>query len=142
MADNVQYVMDRLAPTFRILEALGIFSPNEIKQIITKRTEYEYVLHRRVLTVHDVYLYLQYELNLDKLRIIRSKNIAAKANDARLVSLPIYLSLSHPLTHSLTILLAATRLKCKTSEAPCEGSTQFAINIFAQYLIEELVVLR
>ena len=83
MADNVQYVMDRMAPTFRVLESLGIFSANEIKQIVTKRTEYEYMLHRRVLTVHDVYLYLQYELNLDKLRIIRSKNIVAKSNDSR-----------------------------------------------------------
>lgn len=76
MADNVQYVMDRMAPTLRVLESLAIFTSNEVKQIVTKRTEYEYVLHRRVLTVHDVYLYLQYELNLDKLRIIRT-------NDAR-----------------------------------------------------------
>jgi len=116
----VQYVMDRLAPTFRILEALGIFSHNEIKQIITKRTEYEYVLHRRVLTVHDVYLYLQYELNLDKLRIIRSKNIAAKANDARLVSLPIYLSLSP--THSLAYhFVSGNEIKVQDKRSALRG---------------------
>ena len=92
MADNVQYVMDRMAPTFRILESLGVFSAGEIKHIVSKRTEYEYVLHRRVLTVHDLYLYLQYELNLDKLRIIRSKNIVVNVNDTRYV----------PLTHLLT----------------------------------------
>lgn len=36
-----------------------------------KRTDYEYLMKRRQLTPADFYGYLQYELNLDKLRVIR-----------------------------------------------------------------------
>lgn len=36
-----------------------------------KRTDYEYLLKRRQLSPGDFYGYLQYELNLDKLRVIR-----------------------------------------------------------------------
>ena len=44
-----------------------------------KRTDYEYLMRRRQLTPGDFYGYLQYELNLDKLREIRCDyNNAAK----------------------------------------------------------------
>ena len=42
-----------------------------MKSIVKKRTDYEYLLKRRQLTPADFYGYLQYELNLDKLRVIR-----------------------------------------------------------------------
>jgi len=71
MADSVQFVMDRLAHVFRSMEALGVFSPEEVASIVKKRTDYEYVLKRRQQTPGDYYSYLQYEINLEKLRLLR-----------------------------------------------------------------------
>ena len=71
MADSVQFTLDRLASSFRKLEELKIFAPEEVDSIVKKRTDFEYVLKRRTLVVGDFYNYIQYEINLEKLRIIR-----------------------------------------------------------------------
>jgi len=63
--------MDRMAGHLRQLESLCLFSAAEIKSIVKKRTDHEYVMQRRQLTPEDFYSYLQYEINLDKLRAIR-----------------------------------------------------------------------
>ena len=65
--------MDRMAGHLRQLENLGLFSAAEIKSIVKKRTDHEYVMQRRQLTPEDFYSYLQYEINLDKLRSRRPK---------------------------------------------------------------------
>ena len=44
----------------------------EIKMIIKRRRDFEYLIRRRQLVPADYYGYLQYEINLDKLRAIRS----------------------------------------------------------------------
>ena len=46
-----------------------------MKQIIKKRTDYEYTIIRPELTINEYQEYLQYEITLDKLREIRSKKI-------------------------------------------------------------------
>jgi hypothetical protein len=72
MADQVQYIMDRMSSTFRKMEKLNLFTREEVKSIVKKRTDYEYLMQRRQLLVSDVYGYIKYELNLEKLRVIRS----------------------------------------------------------------------
>ena len=80
MADSVQFVLDRLAHSFRQMEELGIFSSDEVASIVKKRTDHEYVLQRRQQTPGDFYNYLQYEINLEKLRILRcSKDMQVQA---------------------------------------------------------------
>ena len=89
MADSVQFILDRLAHTFRELEALEIFSAEEVADIVKKRTDYEYLLKRRQLSPGDVYKYVEYEINLEKLRLLRcsktmqvhAKNLLKKAMD-------------------------------------------------------------
>lgn len=71
MADSVQYIMDRLSSHFRQLEELEIFTNTEIRSIVKKRTDFEYVMKRRQLFIEDFYNYIQYEINLDKLRVLR-----------------------------------------------------------------------
>ena len=71
MADQVLYIMDKMAPLFKSMEQLKVFTNTEVKDIVKKRTQYEYVLKRRVLTTSDYYSYLQYEITLEKLCSIR-----------------------------------------------------------------------
>lgn len=73
MADRVQFILDRMAPLFRQLVELNVFTSDEMKFIVKKRTDYEYILRRRELKVSDFYNYLQYELNLNQLRVIRCR---------------------------------------------------------------------
>eukprot|EP01041_Mallomonas_annulata_P004205 gene4205-8365_t len=75
MADKVQFILDRMAPMFRQLVQNEIFTSDEVQKVIKKRTDHEYVLRRRQLTIADFYNYLQYEINLDKLRILRCQRI-------------------------------------------------------------------
>ncbi len=84
MADNVQFIMDRMAATFRQMEEQSIFTSGEVKSIVSKRTDFEYVLKRRQLTVGDYYNYLQYEVNLEKLLTLRcEKDFAGKQKSAK-----------------------------------------------------------
>ena len=71
MADGVQFVMDRMASTFRQMEEHEVFTSQEVKSVMKKRTDFEYLLKRRQLTVGDFYKYLEYEVNLEKLLTLR-----------------------------------------------------------------------
>lgn len=65
--------MDRMAPTFRKMEELGVFSDEEVRSIVKCTEDYEYILKRRELTLNEYYKYLEYEINLEKLLKIRLK---------------------------------------------------------------------
>ena len=71
MADNVQFILDRMSSMLQRMAELEVFTSVEIKSIVKKTTDYEYVLKRRQLKPSDFYGYLEYEINLDKLRSIR-----------------------------------------------------------------------
>lgn len=75
MADGVQYVMDRMSGLFRQLQELEIFTTDEVGAIVKRRTDFEYVMKRRQLFIEDFYGYLQYEINLDKLRVLRCQRL-------------------------------------------------------------------
>ena len=62
MADRVRFILDRMATTFRSIEDLEIFTSEEVRSIIKRRTDYEYILMRRVLKTADFYEYLHYEV--------------------------------------------------------------------------------
>lgn len=51
---------------------------DEVKSIVKKRTDFEYILKRRELEPSDYYGYITYELNLDTLRDLRSGRITNK----------------------------------------------------------------
>ena len=60
---------------FRQLRELEIFTPDEVGAIVKRRTDFEYVMKRRQLFIEDFYGYLQYEINLDKLRALRCQRL-------------------------------------------------------------------
>lgn len=75
MADRVRYNLDRLAPLFKQLQDLTIFTSEEVKQIVKKITDYEYILRRHQLTESDYTSYIEYQLKLERLRYIRCINL-------------------------------------------------------------------
>jgi U3 small nucleolar RNA-associated protein 6 len=68
MADDVQYILDRMVVIFTLLQETELFTTIEIKSIIKKRTDYEYMLKRRELKLPDAMGYIEYELKLNELR--------------------------------------------------------------------------
>lgn len=53
MADNVRAVMEEMIPEIEDLEKRGYFSKSEIRQIVKKRTDFEYSLKRRAAVKAD-----------------------------------------------------------------------------------------
>eukprot|EP00242_Pyramimonas_sp_CCMP2087_P013469 CAMPEP_0198223530 /NCGR_PEP_ID=MMETSP1445-20131203/92916_1 /TAXON_ID=36898 /ORGANISM="Pyramimonas sp., Strain CCMP2087" /LENGTH=88 /DNA_ID=CAMNT_0043902387 /DNA_START=46 /DNA_END=308 /DNA_ORIENTATION=+ len=73
MADTVQYIMEEMVPELEDLEKREIFSKKEIKQIVKKRTHFEYLLKRRAALKTDYLRYIEYERQVDTLRRHRKK---------------------------------------------------------------------
>lgn len=78
MADSVQFVLDKLVPTFRLAEDLDVFSEAEVKAIIKKTRDFEYVLKRRELYPDDFMTYIRYEINIEKLQTMRCNAKSAR----------------------------------------------------------------
>ncbi|KAK9727368.1 U3 snoRNP protein [Basidiobolus ranarum] len=68
MADTVQYHLENMIPELEDLEKKKIFSKEEIRSIVKKRTNFEYSLKRRSPKKIDYLRYIEYELNLENLR--------------------------------------------------------------------------
>eukprot|EP00741_Cyanophora_paradoxa_P002251 tig00000571_g2183.t1 len=71
MGDVVQQILEEMVPELQDLERKGIFSSEEIKAIVKKRTNFEYLLRRRAPLKADFIRYAQYELQLEELRALR-----------------------------------------------------------------------
>ena len=61
MADTVRYLMEEMIPELEDLEERGYFTRAEIKQIVKRRTDFEYLLKRRAAVKAD---YLKCEHHL------------------------------------------------------------------------------
>lgn len=62
------------------LKSYLFYKQSEIQSIVRKRTDFEYVLKRRQLTPDDFVAYLQYELNLEKLRELRCQRFEEESH--------------------------------------------------------------
>ncbi|PVZ98228.1 hypothetical protein BB558_005776 [Smittium angustum] len=68
MAEIIQYKLEGMIPELEDLEQKEIFSKDEIKMIVKKRTNMEYSIKRRQPPLEDFMRYIEYEMNLDLLR--------------------------------------------------------------------------
>jgi U3 small nucleolar RNA-associated protein 6 len=68
MAEVVHRNLELMLPELEELERSGIFSPEEIKEIVRRRRSMEYKLQRRPVRKGDFLRAINYELNLDRLR--------------------------------------------------------------------------
>lgn len=58
MADTVQYLMEKMIPELVDMERRGYFSRAEIKKIVQKRQDFEYLLKRRTALKEDYYRFV------------------------------------------------------------------------------------
>ncbi|CAI8030291.1 U3 small nucleolar RNA-associated protein 6 homolog [Geodia barretti] len=75
MAEVVHRNLELMLPELEELERSGIFSPQEIKEIVRRRRGMEYKLQRRPVRREDFLRAITYELNLDRLRKVRKKRL-------------------------------------------------------------------
>ncbi|KAG2432848.1 hypothetical protein HXX76_008581 [Chlamydomonas incerta] len=80
MADTVQYLMEQMIPELEDLEQKGYFTRAEVKKIVQKRQNFEYLLKRRAALKEDYYRYADFEMKLEELRQARKakKHIKGK----------------------------------------------------------------
>lgn len=67
-------------PELEELERMGVFSSDEIRNIIRKRRDFEYRLQKRIVQKTDFLRYMQYEINLDMLKKKRKLRLGIKRN--------------------------------------------------------------
>ncbi|CAN4127605.1 unnamed protein product [Withania somnifera] len=84
MADVVQYKLERMLPELDDLERRGLFSRQEIAEIVKQRRKFEYRLKRPSPLKQDFLAYIDYEKSLDSLRLLRKKSQIKKTGDRKL----------------------------------------------------------
>ena len=67
MADEVQRLLERMLPELDDYEEKGIFTRQEVKQIVKRRSDFEYKLQRRAVRLSDYERYIAYENALQAL---------------------------------------------------------------------------
>ncbi|KAL5773281.1 hypothetical protein ACOSQ2_013205 [Xanthoceras sorbifolium] len=78
MADVVQYRLERMVDELDDLERRGVFTRQEIGEIVKQRRKFEYRLKRRSPLKEDFLAYVEYETQLDALRRLRKKSVARR----------------------------------------------------------------
>lgn len=87
MAEVVFQNLEEMLPALEEMEREGVFSREELRLIIKRRTDFEYKLQKRTIEKHDLLNYLEYEVKLDALRKKRSKKLKLKVYNKAAVSM-------------------------------------------------------
>eukprot|EP01135_Chromosphaera_perkinsii_P004933 Nk52_evm38s304 gene=Nk52_evmTU38s304 len=83
MAEAVQFLLEDMIPELEDFERKGLFTKTEIKSIVKKRKDFEYTLRRRDVWKGCFISYVEYEENLDALRVKRKARLGIfKKNSA------------------------------------------------------------
>ena len=72
MAEHVQAALDQMVAPLRDLMDRHIFTDDEIRSIVSRRRESEYLLRRRAARKADFVRYIESEMLLEKLRALRT----------------------------------------------------------------------
>ena len=84
MAEQVDMALDQMVPALQDLLTKGIFTQSEIRAIVNRRRQYEYLLRRRDARKADFLTYIEDEMKLERLRSFRNRKlIAQKRYDER-----------------------------------------------------------
>ncbi|KAL6647631.1 hypothetical protein ACP70R_015068 [Stipagrostis hirtigluma subsp. patula] len=81
MGDTVQYRLERMTDELDDLERRGLFTRQEIAEIVRRRRDFEFRLRRRSPLRADFLDYIAYELRLDALRNLRKRAIIRATPD-------------------------------------------------------------
>ncbi|KAJ2655505.1 U3 snoRNP protein [Coemansia sp. RSA 1200] len=83
MAEIVQYHLEQMVPELEDLERRGLFSKQELRALVKKRTKFEYSLKRRRAAVGDFLRYVEYEANVNALRRERKRRLRPAGNSKK-----------------------------------------------------------
>mgnify|MGYP005684569097 FL=1 len=72
MAEQVQAALDQMVEPLRDLMDRHIFTESEIRLIVNRRRESEYLLRRRAARKADFIRYIDAEMTLERLRSLRT----------------------------------------------------------------------
>ena len=78
MAEQVDIALDAMVPALQDLLTKGIFTQSEIRAIVNRRRQYEYLLRRREARKADFLTYIEDEMKLEKLRSFRNRKLIAQ----------------------------------------------------------------
>ena len=74
--ERVQWNQEQMLSELKDLQQKRIFSPAEVREILRKRTAFETALIRRAPRKKDFLAYIEYEMNLERLRRMRVKKLS------------------------------------------------------------------
>ena len=83
MADTVHYHLERMLPELEDLENRELFTREEIKEIVRKRRDFEYLLKRHSTLKVDYLRYVEYETQLEEFRRSRKEVSTPPLNSHR-----------------------------------------------------------
>ena len=109
MADRVQFILDRLAPSLKRLEQLELFALSEVKQIVKRLTDLEYLIQRRELSTAQYEKYIEYSTSLNKLLSIKALRYCKNASNQKEKKTPIREVLSILIRHTCYVFDRAIR---------------------------------
>lgn len=90
MSTKTRHYLEQFIPELDDLVDKGIFTKDEVSNIMKKRTNFEHRLNSRGSSINDYVKYIQYETNVEKLRVKRVRRIlqANKTNSISDWSIP------------------------------------------------------
>jgi len=78
--ERVQWNQEQMFSELKDLQQKRIFSTAEVREIFKKRTTFETALIRRAPRKRDFLAYIEYEMNLERLRSMRVKKLSESAS--------------------------------------------------------------
>ncbi|AET39179.1 snoRNA-binding rRNA-processing protein UTP6 Ecym_4100 [Eremothecium cymbalariae DBVPG len=75
MSSKARYYLEQCIPEIMDLIDKDLFTKNEVNAIMKKRTDFEHRLNSRGSSIRDYMKYIEYEKNVEKLRLKRVKRI-------------------------------------------------------------------
>ncbi|RDD44015.1 U3 small nucleolar RNA-associated protein 6-like protein [Trichoplax sp. H2] len=75
MAEFVQRALEQMLPELEDMQENNLFTRDEIRALVKKRTHYEYQLQRRVVRKIDFIRYIKHEMNLEAERNNRKRKL-------------------------------------------------------------------
>jgi U3 small nucleolar RNA-associated protein 6 len=77
MTDKVNLHLEAMIPELQDYKEKELFTDMEIKQIVKKRRDFEYKIHRKIPKKEDFRRYIDYELHLEQLRLKRRQRYSS-----------------------------------------------------------------
>ncbi|KAK4444557.1 U3 small nucleolar RNA-associated protein 6-domain-containing protein [Podospora aff. communis PSN243] len=101
VSDKARFYLERAAPQLREFEEKEIFKPDEIKSLVTKRSDFEHTVLAPRAKPTDFLAYVDWERSLDRLRAKRCRRLKIRtstshASEARTFGIFERAVLKHP----------------------------------------------